>query len=291
MAELEALIPEIWSARFQANLDKHFVFGNAINRDYQADAQYGAKIDISKLGAVSVGAYTKNTDFASGAETLTTSDTSITINRQRYFNFQIDSIDEAQSKPNIMNEAMMRAGYAMANDVDAYIAGLHASATTKVGTTAAPKTPVVGDVYGYLTDLAKSLDKLNVPTYDRYLIMGPAGIKLLKDSGEMLSDTAMGDTVRTFGQFGGNGGALPAGYKGHIAGFDLWMSNNTWTTAPVTETWYAGHKMGIALVDSLNTVEGYTPELRFGQAVKGLYVYGVGVIEPAALAVIYTTLT
>ena len=287
---LATLIPEIWAARFLANLDNNLVFGNAVNRVFQPDAVAGNVVHVDKISNLTIGSYTQNTDFAGGPEALTNTQKDITINQQRFFNFQIDSIDEAQAIPNIMNKAMERAAYSMANDVDKYIASLHAGATTKVGTTAIPVTPTDTDIYGYLTNAAKSLDLLNVPTNARFFIMGPAGIKLLKDSGEMLSDTPAGDIVRLFGQFG-DAGTLPAGYKGRVAGFDLWMSNNTFAGGTgVTETWYFGDAMGISLVDSLNSIVGYQPEMRFADAVKGLYVYGAAVTEPDALGVAYTTL-
>ncbi len=290
MANLDTLVGAVWSARFLANLDKALVFGNAVNRVFQPDAEYGNAVNVDKISDLTIGDYTKNTNFAGGPQALTATQKVVTINQQKFFNFQIDSIDEAQARPNIMNKAMERAAYSMANAVDMYIAGLHAGATTKINTSAAPGTPTDTTVYGILTQAAKDLDKLNVPTANRFMIMGPAGIKLLKDSGEMLSDTPAGDIVRLIGQFG-DPGTLPEGYKGRVAGFDLWMSNNTFTGGTgVTETWYFGNEMGISLVDSLNQIIGYQPELRFAEAVKGLYVYGAAVTEPDALGVCYTTL-
>ncbi len=290
MAALTVMIPQVWTARFLANLDKIMVFGGAVNRDYQPDASYGNAIKIHKMDGLSISDYTINTDITN-PEIPTVVEQILNIDQQKYFNFYIDSIIEAQTRPNVMDEAMGRAAYAMADTVDQFIAGLHADATTKVGTTVAPVTPTTSSVYGDLTDLQKSLDKLNVPTMGRFIIMGPAGVKLLKDSGEMLSDTPTGDNVRIDGAFGRNSNVTPAGYKGRAANFDIWMSNNTFASGAVTETWYAGTRQAISFVDSLNRMEGYSPEKRFGDAVKGLYVYGAKVVQPDALAVTYTALT
>ncbi len=283
------MIPEVWSARWLANLDKAYVFGRAINRTFQADADVGDLIKVDKMGSVAITDYVKNTDHAV-AETLTPTQTEIAIDQAKMFNFQIDNIEEAQTIPNLMDSAMQRAAYAMAGVVDLAIFAEHANATSKTGTVAVPVTPVITDIYAYLTNNAKLLDKLNVPTYGRFAIMGPAAIKLLKDSGEMLSDTPVGDIVRLQGQFG-DPGVLPDGYKGRMAGFDLWMSNNTAIDATTTETMMFGHNMAIALVDSVNKFVAYVPELRFGDAMKGLYVYGIKTVQPDALAVVYTDLT
>jgi hypothetical protein len=285
---LDNMIPTVWSARMLANLDMNFVYGNAINRDYQADAIYGNIINIFKMSEVTIGDYVKNTDI-SAPEVLSADKLTITIDQQKYFNIYIDSIDEAQTKPNIMDAAMGRTAYAMALKVDSFIAGLYTGASKKIGTAAAPVTPTVTDIYGYLTTAAAFLDQANVPQSGRYMIMNPAGVKLLKDSGEMLSDTPTGDIVRTFGMFGG-AGVVPNGYKGRIANFDIWMSNHVPTEDAATSIWTAGHNMGISMVDSLNSIEGYVPEKRFGEAVKGLYVYGAALTQPGAVVPIYTTI-
>ena len=286
---LTSLIPKIWKARFLDNLNKALVYGRAISRDYQADAQYGNSIDIEKFGNVAIGDYTKDTDFSSGGETLAASAVTLSISEQRYFNFVIDSIDEAQTKPNLMNKAMERAAYAMAADIDSYIAGLYGGFTNAIGVVGTPITPDVDTIYGYLTTAAQKLDDANVPVNGRYLIMNSDGIKLLKDSGVFLSDTAMGDNVRYKGQFAAVGD-LPMGYKGQVAGFDLYFSNQTPSSGTSTSIWTAGHAMGIQMVDSLNSVAGYAPELRFGEAVKGLYVYGAKLTQPTAGVKIFTTL-
>jgi len=286
---LTSLIPKIWAARFLDNLNNALVYGRAISRDYQADAQYGDSIEIAKFGDVAVGDYVKNTDFSTGPETLDATAMTLLINQQKYFNFQIDSIDEAQTKPNLMNKAMERAAYAMATEVDGYLSGLYNGFTNTIGAVATPVTPDVDDIYGYLTSAAEKLDEANAPVNGRYLIMNAAGIKLLKDSGVYLSDTINGDTVRYQGQFAATR-SLPMGYKGTVAGFDLYFSNQTPSSGTSTSIWTAGHSMGIQMVDSLNEVVGYTPELRFAEAVKGLYVYGAKITQPTAGVKIFTTL-
>ena len=104
-----------------------------------------------------------------------------------------------------------------------------------------------------------------------------------------LSDTPTGDTVRYMGQFMATT-ELPMGWKGVAAGFDLFMSNNTPSSGSSTSIWTLGHSMGIQMVDSVNDIVGYTPEKRFADAVKGLYVYGAKVTQPTAGVKMFTTL-
>jgi hypothetical protein len=282
------IIPEVWSARLLAHLDKNFVYANAINRDFQADAEYGDVIHVDKIGAVTIGDYTQNTTIGT-PQILASTQSDLSIDQQKFFNFFIDSIDEAQSKPALMDAAMDRAAYAMANVVDSYLASFYASAGNAIGVVGTPVTPTDTTIYGYLTQAHQLLDEENVPTSGRYAIMSPAGIKLLKDSGEFLSDTAMGDTLRRDGGLGGS--QIQAnGYMGRAANFDVWMSNNTASSGASTDIWQFGHPMGVSMVDSVNRIVGYEPETLFGEAVKGLYVYGAAMLQPDAVVAMYTTL-
>ena len=285
---LTTMIPEIWAARLLDYLDKNFVYGGVSNRAYQPDAEFGNLIHVDQVGPVAVGDYTKDVNI-SAVETLDNVQTDIAIDQQKFFNFQIDSIDLAQTIPAIMDAAMGRAAYALANVVDIYLASFYASATVAIGGVGTEITPDADTIYGYLTNAAQLLDEANVPTTDRYIVMNAAGVKLLRDAGEFLVATAMGDVVRTTGGMGGMA-PMPNGYVGQAGGFAVWSSNNTPVDSTSTSIWQAGHPMGVSLVDSVNQIIGYQPELRFAEAVRGLYVYGGAMIQPDAIVPLYTTL-
>ncbi len=290
MSELGFTIPVIWSSRFLANLDMALVYGSVANRDYQPDAQFGSAINIHKFSDITIGEYSKYTSIGT-PEAPTVDRTVLTMDQQPFFNVLVDSIDEMQTQPDLMNEVMKRAAYGIGRTVDAYIAGLYTGATvvSDLGTAAVPVVPVVTDIYQYLTMAALKLDEANVPVSDRFIVMDPAGVKLLKDSGEMLSDTPAGDTLRAYGVFNAPG-QLPMGYKGRIANFDIFMSNQTPVDDVATSVWLAGHPDGIAFADSFNEIKGYDHPEYFGDAVKGLYVYGAVVNQPDAIVPIYTAL-
>ena len=288
MAALSVMIPEIWAAAFQMNLDKNLVYGNTINRNYQSDLVVGNVVKVDEMGAVTIGDYTVDTNI-DAAESLTTTQRTLTIDQQKYFNFQIDSIEEAQTIPSVMAKAMGRSAYAMANVVDQFLASFHASATTAIGTTVAPVVPDADTIYGIMTEAAKVLDSQNVPTNGRYLVMDPAGVELLRNAGEFLVATAFGDVVRTTGGMGG-AAPMPNGYIGMAAGFEIWMSNNTPIAGAATSVWQAGVREAISMADSVNRIVGYEAELRFNAAVKGLYVFGAAPLQPAAFVPIYTAI-
>lgn len=282
------IVPEVWAARLLANLDKNFVYANAINYDFQADAEYGDVVHVDKIGTVTIGNYTSNTTIGT-PQILTSTQSDLSINTQKFFNFFLDEVDLAQIKPNLMDAAMSRASYGLANAVDAQVAALYATATSAIGVVGTPVTPAAATIYGYLTQAHQKLDEKNVPTDGRFCIMSPAAVKILKDSGEMLSDTAMGDVLRRDGGLGGST-IQPNGYMGKAANFHIWMSNNTASSGTSTDIWMAGHPMGVSMVTSVNKISAYEPETLFGSAVKGLLVYGIAMLQPDAVCTVYTTL-
>ena len=117
----------IWSAQLLTALDKSLVYAGLCNRDYEGEIKaYGDQVKINSLGDVNVGQYTKNTDI-SAAQTLTDAQRILEINQSWYFNFQVDDVDAAQQKPKVMEEAMKRAAYALADKADQYICLLYTS--------------------------------------------------------------------------------------------------------------------------------------------------------------------
>ncbi len=48
----------------------------------------------------------------------------------------------------------------------------------------------------------------------------------------------------------------------------------------------AGHSIATAYVEQIVDLQTYNPEKRFGDAVKGLHVYGARVVRPTALAML-----
>lgn len=279
---LENFIPEVWSRELLANLNRAHVFGapGVVNRDYQGEiTAAGDTVRINSIGRVTIGDYTKNTDM-SAAETLTDAQATLVIDKQKYFNFQIDDIDRAQQNPKVMAAAMAEAAYGLRDAVDQTIAALYSDAASAnlIGSTGSPKTDLAtaSVPYNYLVDLGVLLDNANVPSDGRFAVVPPWF------EGYLLKDA----------RFVGNGtqanmDALTNGRIGRAAGFDLYKSNNVpFAAGPIKYRIIAGHPMAWSYAAQITSVEAYRPQLRFADAVKGLLVYGHKVVRPDALAVL-----
>lgn len=270
-------IPSVWAARLLTALEKTLVYGqaNVCNRDYEGEIQNaGGSVKIASIGEITIDDYVRDADIGD-PQVLTDSEQMLDIDQQKYFNFYVDSIDRAQSNANVLDEAMHRAAYGLREKADTFIAGLMDAAVpsaNKIGSTTTPKVPTKDDAYEYLVDLGVILDEANVPTEDRFCIV-PAWFHglLLKDNRFIGSGSLRSDR------------ALANGAVGEAAGFTILKSNNVPNTSGTKYKILAGHRSATSYAEQILDLQAYKPEKRFGDAVKGLHVYGCRVIRPAAL--------
>lgn len=279
---LDNFIPEIWSARLLERLQKSLVYGapGVINRDYEGEIrQAGDTVRINSIGPVTVTDYTKNTDHAA-PETLSDAGSTLQITKAKMFAFQVDDVDRAQQTPKVMDGAMTEAAYALRDAADQFIASLWAEMDTAnfIGTDGSPKQDLETALfpYNYLVDLGVLLDEDNVPAEGRWAIVPPwfHGY-LLKDSRFVAAGTPTSDAV------------IRNGVIGDAAGFRILKSNNVVNTANASYKIIAGHPIGWSYAEQVNKVEGYRPERRFADALKGLHLYGAKVTRASAFAVLH----
>ncbi|MGM8297260.1 P22 coat protein - protein 5 domain protein [Clostridium perfringens] len=261
-------IPQIWSARLLANLDKNLVYANAVNRDYEGEIKkFGDTVKINQMGDVTV------KDYKGGViedpEELNSNQTILTIDQAKYFNFKVDDVDKAQANVTLVDKGMGRASYAVQDVIDKFIAALVKDAKIKVGNTSKPVEITVANAYDTLVDLGVELDNKNVPRVGRFVILPPFYLGLLSKDPRFTKDFKILEN-------GVVDGAT-------VSGFKIMMSNNV----PFASSNYsimAGIDMAISFAGQVTEVEAYRPEKSFSDAMKGLYVFGAKVTQPDCLA-------
>ncbi|HSI87841.1 MAG TPA: hypothetical protein VK918_02215, partial [Pyrinomonadaceae bacterium] len=144
-----------------------------------------------------------------------------------------------------------------------------------IGSTVTPIVPTKDDAYEHLVDLGVLLDESNIPIEGRFVVV-PAWYHglLLKDDRFIKAGTVASDR------------RLANGEVGEAAGFRILKSNNVPNTAGSAYKIVAGHSIATAYVEQILDLHSYKPEKRFGDAVKGLHVYGAKVVRPLALAML-----
>lgn len=270
-------IPEVWSAKIFSDFDKATVFGGVVNRDYEGEIRNaGDTVRINAVGPVTVNSYTKNSTSSITLQDLTGVQTVLNIDQAKYFAFQVDDVDQAQTNPKIMGEAMRKAGVAIAEIIDADVAGLYTDAGSIVTSTACGPTAIT-EVIG---KIGRALSENDVPQNGRWMVIPPwmqdklVQAQLLKWIGLPAASTPAG--------------AASMGYVGSCLGFDFYQSNllkETTASGSTGRQHYvmAGTRDAITLASQISKVEAYRPEGKFADAVKGLNLYGMKVVQPKAL--------
>jgi len=296
---LDAFIPELWADTLLVALRKNLVFANLCNTDYQGQInQMGDTVRISGIGSVTISDYVKDTDI-NAPQSLTDAQTMLTISQAKYYNFEVDDVDQAQQHPKVMTEAMSYAAYQLAETIDEYVAGFYTDAPSgnTIGTSGAPvvitaptDANIAGGatVYDELVALGQYLTQNNVPMSGRWAAIPPwCATYLALDIRFTSFNTAQANARLASGSVADRGDY----FLGQIAGMDVYQSNNahhvTGTSGATgsVDVVMAGHPMALTYADGLKKTEAYRPPYRFADAVKGLCLYGAKTVRPQALAV------
>ena len=251
--------PEVWTELTNRNLNKELVFGALANRNYEGKIEnFGSSIRVPSIGSVTVGDYT-------GADITFQEDTgayqTININKAKYFALKMDDVDKAQAIPGVIEGLTEQAIYEMADVVDTELAKLYTKCKNKVsGTIGTDK------VTHLILKLAAQMDKDNVPTANRWLVLSPeVYVEIIKE----LPQISTGENTLGINQ---------SYYIGMYGGFQIFKSNNVQLTGKKYHC-MAGVSKGLTLAMQLNEMKAGEFEKSFGEYVKGLQLFGCDVIE------------
>ncbi len=275
-----SFIPELWSARLLHALDNSHVAANLVNRNYEGEIkQSGDTVHINTIGEIAV----RNYEGSVTTDDLSTTDQTLKIDQKEYFSFKMKDVDAAQAAGDMMDSAMQRAGYALSDKSDKFLLKTIAAGANegnKIGSAGSAIQLTAANIYEHIVKLRTALDKANVPTADRKLVVPPEvyALLLMDDRFVKASDGATANKT------------LLNGEVGSVAGFTVYMSNNV--------NWSSDHWEIVATVPYATTYAEQILQTEanrltddFADQVRGLHVYGAKVTEPKAVAVLYGKLT
>lgn len=258
-------IPTVWSETLYKQLSKTFIAVNHCNRDFEGDIKgKGSSVKICGVGGITISDYTKNTDM-SAPQTLSDNLCTLTIDKAKFFNFQIDDVDKVQASPMLMDAALQRAAEALASEADKYVFSLVSHASVKI-----THTQESGEsIFNTILKARETLYKNNVTDgTELFLEVTPkVATTILKEKFALPSTTE---------------GTVETGYLGSIFGCKIYVSTNLAQDVDDTMSDYCilRTRRAIAFADQLSEIEAYRPEKRFADAVKGLHLYGAKVVYP-----------
>lgn len=280
-----SFIPTLWSARLQHAMDKAHIASNLVNTDYEGEIKNkGDKVKINSIGNITIRDYTKSQNIT--VDDLDTTDDTLEITEAKYFAFKVDDVDAVQAAGDLVDAAMGRAAYGLADASDAYILGVIAAAgianPNVIGSDTAPVELSATNVYQKIVEMRTAMDKANVPTVGRQLVVTPEVYALLLlDERFTKVDGVAVDTIKN-------------GFVGRVAGFDVYESNNvTKVTKQVSDQNVVSNVITASVpqattyAEQIVKTEAYRPEGGFKDAVKGLHVYGAKVTQANGIVAMY----
>jgi hypothetical protein len=249
------------------HLDNTLVARYFFNSDYAGEvSDMGDTVRINQIGAINIFNYVRNQDMAPPQE-LSGVSQDLVIDQANAFNFQIDDVDNAQTHPKLMDAAMERSAFHLADREDSFLFGtLAAGAGNNIAATTITSPD---DLYMLLLRLRTIMSQNNVPTVGRQLAAPAEVVSML------LADDRFVNTGSDSAEFRLQGGIITRGL-----GFEIREVNTT----PGDNTIIAGHSIGATFASQIVKTEAYRMEARFADGLKGLNVYGARVTIPGAFA-------
>lgn len=287
---IEVFKPTMWSAILQRHLDRKLVFAQPLvcNRSWEGEIkEMGQSVKINKISDPAIATYEQGVDMASPERPSGTQNT-LTINQFKAFNIAVDDVDAAQVNVDVLSAYAKRAAVKMAQTIDAYVSSLIVTEATSntIGTETAPVTVKATEgefsPYTLTVEARRLLAEANAPLDDDdpWMVVSPSfEARLYEDPKYIASGSEVGaEFIRT-------------GLIGRLNGFQVLRTTGV-PTAKGTEEKHENEKIifgvgnyATTFASQVTKVEAYRIQNQFGDAIKGLEVYGTKVLEPESLVV------
>ena len=162
----DVFIPELWSMEAIVARENQLVFANLVDRKFEKGLSFGDTIHVPSVG--NLASRTKSTNTAITYETITETNTDITIATHEYAAIALENITRVQNNRDQLKLYAGKLGYALALAVDDVLAGLVDNFSNNVGTLAVELTD------DELLRARQYLDDADAPQESRVMVVSPA---------------------------------------------------------------------------------------------------------------------
>ena len=279
ITDYSGFIGEVWSKKINASLDKTCCMLQCVNRDWQADADKGVKkINIITPTTISASDYT---GAISDYGTMSTTPTVLELSQKIYFGITIPDVAEVQSNVSILDTVVESAKKGIEQKIDSYLFSQYTStdAENQLGSTENAVEVTKENIYAQFVALAKKLKISGAidASNPGWVVVHPDVEELILLSDSFTKASEMADK------------ATREGAIGKIAGLDVFVSNNVGKNSDHYVV-LAGVQKGITYASQLSKIETLRAESSFNSIVRGLYMFGGMVVNPAAIATLTCTI-
>lgn len=271
--------PTLWSKELNRKMNDSGVMLDCINRKWEGEIKNaGDKVKIQTVGDVTVGDYNNSITY----QELDGDTQELVVDQKKYFGFVVDDIEKVQANVEYMGKYIDQAKKGLVNVQDAFLLGKSADvpAENQLGEIALTPETAYGKIVEMATILRanNAIDSSNNDGTGRkpWLVVDPKTLGILLQAPEAIHATALGDEV------------VRKGTILRLAGFDVKMST-VLKPATLKTTILAGTTEAISFAEQIVKVESVKDKDRFGDFVRGLYVYGAKTVNPHCLASMVVT--
>lgn len=164
----DVFLPEIWSQILLVARENSLIFAPLVNRRYEEGLSFGDLIHARSVGNLAARSKTANTAIT--YETITETNTNITIATNEYAAIALENIMDVQTDRKLLKDYGGKLGYALGLAVDDVLAGLidDDGASQSVGSLAVENTD------DELLRARQYLDDADAPQDKRYMAVSPA---------------------------------------------------------------------------------------------------------------------
>ena len=276
----------IWSKKFNQALETITSLRNHCDFKYEKDSKNAKEVKILNVVRPTIRTYVPGTALT--REGATDGSMTLQINQFKYFDFEVDDVDKAQSVPGMMDELAKEASRGLAEEGDKYVASLVKAGveaqTNPLAQSASVITLTKSNAVRSVEDGFAKLYENNCKVSDTfYLEVAPkpfttyreALTELSTNNPEILKKGAVGKINNAYVCIEN---LLPTG-----------KSSGSQSTDDVHYNILRTSK-AIAFAEQINKVEAYRPQDAFSDALKGLYTFGALITRPKEIYVIKTAI-
>jgi hypothetical protein len=317
-----AFIPTLWSKKLNAKYYVDNQLTEITNTNWEGEIRsQGDTVRIRTAPTLSISDYTIGQNLSYEVPTPEYQD--MTIDKGKYFGFQVSDVLNAQADLDLVNmyteDAAKQLKINIADEVyfNTFIGSANAASETKMahasnygatagaksaslnlGTDASPiDTSTAGNLLTLILKMSAVLDEQNVPESGRWLLLSPYDRQILMNTnlaqayftGDQSSIVRTGKIgmIDRFTVYVSN--MLPRGAQDKA-----WVSGQTATSSGAAyaasydgarRIIVAGTKDAISFASQITKTETLRNQTDFGDVIRGLNVYGRKVVKPEALTI------
>lgn len=264
----------VWSASILRSLDTITSLRKHCNFEYEKDTKNAREVKILGVTRPTIHTYVSGTPLV--RESAGDTSQTLVLDQAKYFNFEVEDIDKAQSQNGLMEALTDEASKGLALEGDKYVAEVVKAAADagEISVSASVITLTNSNAMASVEEGFATLYEHNCSVHDAfYLEVAPRVFTTYRQQLTELSTN--------------NPEILKKGAVGKINNAFVCIEN---CLSEADGAYYniLRTEKAVAFAEQIESVEAYRPEDAFTDAVKGLYVFGAKIVRPEEIYVMKT---